>query len=150
MSFQATASAGSRSAGEAAILDAAVRLFSRHGYDGVSMRSVAREAGVSKSNIYHHFESKEALYLANIAEHVVLVHRRDALRAEKVLQDRLFAREKEGKVSIEWHHVLDEVLGDDSGVTGLRVKNVKDGSTKDLQADGVFIAIGHKPNTALL
>mgnify|MGYP003574029264 FL=1 len=92
---------------------------------------------------------EEALYLSNIASHVTLVHRRDALRAEKILQDRLFQREKEGKVSIEWDHVLDEVLGDDSGVTGLRVKNVKDGSTKDLQADGVFIAIGHKPNTAL-
>jgi thioredoxin reductase (NADPH) len=92
---------------------------------------------------------EEALYLSNIASHVTLVHRRDALRAEKILQDRLFQRQKEGKVSIEWDHVLDEVLGDDSGVTGLRVKNVKDGSTKDLQADGVFIAIGHKPNTAL-
>lgn len=92
---------------------------------------------------------EEALYLSNIASHVTLVHRRDALRAEKILQDRLFQREKEGKVSIEWDHVLDEVLGDDSGVTGLRVKNVKDGSSKDLQADGVFIAIGHKPNTAL-
>jgi thioredoxin reductase (NADPH) len=92
---------------------------------------------------------EEALYLSNIASHVTLVHRRDALRAEKILQDRLFQREKDGKVSIEWDHVLDEVLGDDSGVTGLRVKNVKDGSTKDLQADGVFIAIGHKPNTGL-
>jgi len=92
---------------------------------------------------------EEALYLSNIASHVTLVHRRDALRAEKILQDRLFQRKKEGKVTIEWDHVLDEVLGDDSGVTGLRVKNVKHGSTKDLQADGVFIAIGHKPNTDL-
>jgi thioredoxin reductase (NADPH) len=92
---------------------------------------------------------EEALYLSNITSHVTLVHRRDALRAEKILQDRLFQREKEGKVTIEWDHVLDEVLGDDSGVTGLRVKNVKHGSTKDLQADGVFIAIGHKPNTDL-
>jgi thioredoxin reductase (NADPH) len=92
---------------------------------------------------------EEALYLSNIASHVTLVHRRDALRAEKILQDRLFQREKEGKVTIQWDHVLDEVLGDDSGVTGLRVKNVKDGSTNDLQADGVFIAIGHKPNTDL-
>jgi len=92
---------------------------------------------------------EEALYLSNIASHVTLVHRRDALRAEKILQDRLFQRKKEGKVTIEWDHVLDEVLGDDSGVTGLRVKNVKHGSTKDLQADGVFIAIGHKPNTEL-
>jgi len=92
---------------------------------------------------------EEALYLANIASHVTLVHRRDALRSEKILQDRLFAREKEGKVTIEWDHVLDEVLGDDMGVTGLRIRNVKDDSTKDLTADGVFIAIGHKPNTAL-
>jgi thioredoxin reductase (NADPH) len=92
---------------------------------------------------------EEALYLSNIASHVTLVHRRDALRAEKILQDRLFQREKEGKVTIEWDHVLDEVLGDDSGVTGMRAKNVKDGSSKDLRADGVFIAIGHKPNTAL-
>ena len=90
---------------------------------------------------------EEALYLANIAEHVTLVHRRDALRAEKVLQDRLFAREKEGKVTILWDHVLDEVLGDDSGVTGMRVKSVKDDSTRDVDLAGVFIAIGHKPNT---
>lgn len=92
---------------------------------------------------------EEALYLSNIASHVTVVHRRDALRAEKILQDRLFKREKEGKVTIQWDHVLDEVLGDDSGVTGLRVKNVKDQSTQDLKADGVFIAIGHKPNTDL-
>ena len=92
---------------------------------------------------------EEALYLANIASHVTVVHRRDALRSEKILQDRLFAREKEGKVSIEWDHVLDEVLGDDMGVTGLRIRNVKDDSSKDLTADGVFIAIGHKPNTDL-
>jgi len=92
---------------------------------------------------------EEALYLSNIASHVTLVHRRDALRAEKILQDRLFQREKEGKLTIQWDHVLDEVLGDDSGVTGIRVKNVKDDSTSDLQTDGVFIAIGHKPNTDL-
>ena len=90
---------------------------------------------------------EEALYLANIAEHVVVVHRRDALRSEKVLQDRLFAREKEGKVTIMWDHVLDEVLGDDSGVTGMRVKSVKDDATTDVELAGVFIAIGHKPNT---
>ncbi len=90
---------------------------------------------------------EEALYLANIAEHVVVVHRRDALRSEKVLQDRLFAREKEGKVTIMWDHVLDEVLGDDSGVTGMRVRSVKDDSTTDVDLAGVFIAIGHKPNT---
>jgi thioredoxin reductase (NADPH) len=92
---------------------------------------------------------EEALYLSNIASHVTLVHRRDALRSEKILQDRLFAREQEGKVSIAWNHVLDEVLGDNSGVTGMRVKNVKDGATREIPLDGVFIAIGHKPNTAL-
>jgi len=90
---------------------------------------------------------EEALYLANIASEVVLVHRRDALRAEKVLQDRLFAREEEGKVKIMWDHTLDEVLGDDSGVTGMRIKSVKDGATSDIELAGVFIAIGHKPNT---
>ena len=90
---------------------------------------------------------EEALYLANIASEVVLVHRRDALRAEKVLQDRLFAREKEGKVTFMWDHTLDEVLGDDSGVTGIRVKSVKDGAPSQVDLSGVFIAIGHKPNT---
>jgi len=90
---------------------------------------------------------EEALYLANIASEVVLVHRRDSLRAEKVLQDRLFAREKEGKVTIMWDHTLDEVLGDDSGVTGIRVRAVKDGSLAEVDLAGVFIAIGHKPNT---
>jgi thioredoxin reductase (NADPH) len=92
---------------------------------------------------------EEALYLSNIASHVTLVHRRDALRAEKILQQRLFQREKEGKVTIAWDHVLDEVLGDESGVTGVRINNVKDGSHKELKVDGVFIAIGHKPNTDL-
>lgn len=90
---------------------------------------------------------EEALYLANIASEVVLVHRRDSLRAEKVLQDRLFAREKEGKVTILWKHTLDEVLGDDSGVTGISVKSVKDDSLRQVDLAGVFIAIGHKPNT---
>ncbi len=90
---------------------------------------------------------EEALYLANIASEVTLVHRRDALRAEKVLQDRLFAREKEGKVKILWDHQLDEVLGDDSGVTGIRVKSTKDDAATELALAGVFIAIGHKPNT---
>jgi thioredoxin reductase (NADPH) len=92
---------------------------------------------------------EEALYLANIASHVTLVHRRDALRSEKILQDRLFEKEKEGKVTIEWNHVLDEVLGDDSGVTGLRLKNAQGDATKDIEVMGVFIAIGHKPNTDL-
>jgi thioredoxin reductase (NADPH) len=90
---------------------------------------------------------EEALYLSNIASEVVLVHRRDALRSEKVLQDRLLAREKEGNVTIMWDHTLDEVLGDDSGVTGMRIKSVKDGATSDIDLAGVFIAIGHKPNT---
>ena len=90
---------------------------------------------------------EEALYLSNIASEVVLVHRRDALRSEKVLQDRLFAREKEGKVTIMWDHTLEEIVGDDSGVTGMRIKSVKDDSISDIDLAGVFIAIGHKPNT---
>jgi thioredoxin reductase (NADPH) len=90
---------------------------------------------------------EEALYLANIASEVVLVHRRDALRSEKVLQDRLFAREKEGKVKIMWNHTLQEIVGDDSGVTGMRLQSVKDNTTSDVDLAGVFIAIGHKPNT---
>jgi len=92
---------------------------------------------------------EEALYLSNIASHVTLVHRRDELRSEKILQDRLFRKEAEGVVSIAWDSVLDEVLGDDSGVTGMRIKNVKDNSTKDIELQGVFVAIGHKPNTAI-
>jgi len=92
---------------------------------------------------------EEALYLSNIASEVTLVHRRDALRSEKILQDQLFEKAKNGNVKIEWNHVLDEVLGDDSGVTGMRIKNVNDGSTKDISLSGVFIAIGHKPNTAI-
>lgn len=90
---------------------------------------------------------EEALYLANIAEHVTLVHRRDTLRAEKIMQDKLFEREKEGKIRIVWNHTLDEVLGDNSGVTGLRLINTKDGSKQEIPVAGVFIAIGHKPNT---
>jgi thioredoxin reductase (NADPH) len=92
---------------------------------------------------------EEALYLANIAAHVTLVHRRDNLRAEKILQDRLFRKEAEGAITIEWDHVLEEVLGDSSGVTGMRIRNVKDGSSRDIALQGVFIAIGHKPNTSL-
>jgi thioredoxin reductase (NADPH) len=92
---------------------------------------------------------EEALYLANIASHVTLVHRRDELRAEKILQDRLFRKQAEGVVSIAWDSVLDEVLGDDSGVTGMRIRNVKDNSSSDIDLLGVFIAIGHKPNTAI-
>jgi thioredoxin reductase (NADPH) len=92
---------------------------------------------------------EEALYLANIASEVVLVHRRDALRAEKVLQDRLFRREKEGKVRIMWDHTLEDVLGDDAGVTGIRIKSVKDSAITELDLAGVFIAIGHTPNTGI-
>ncbi len=93
---------------------------------------------------------EEALYLSNLASKVTLVHRRDALRAEKILQDRLFEREKEGKADIQWDHVLDEVLGDESGVTGIRIRSTADDSqTKDIDLAGVFIAIGHSPNTGL-
>ena len=93
---------------------------------------------------------EEALYLSNIASKVTLVHRRDALRAEKILQDHLFQKEAEGKVRILWDHVLDEVLGDDSGVTGMRVRSTRDESkTSEFDLSGVFIAIGHSPNTGL-
>ena len=93
---------------------------------------------------------EEALYLSNIASRVILVHRRDELRAEKILQDHLFEKERDGNVEIRWDHVVDEVLGADSGVTGLRIRSTKDESqTTDLDVDGVFIAIGHKPNTSL-
>jgi len=90
---------------------------------------------------------EEALYLSNIASRVTLVHRRDALRSEKILQDKLFAREVEGKIEILWDHTLQEILGDDSGVTGMRIASTKDDSTSDVPLAGVFIAIGHKPNT---
>ncbi|MCB1785893.1 MAG: thioredoxin-disulfide reductase [Chromatiaceae bacterium] len=92
---------------------------------------------------------EEALYLSNIASEVILVHRRDALRAEKILQDKLFEKAKNGNVTIEWNHVLEEVLGDASGVTGMRIKSTEDGSTRDIDVHGLFIAIGHKPNTAI-
>jgi len=92
---------------------------------------------------------EEALYLSNIASKVVLVHRRDELRAEKILQDRLMQRVEEGKVEIRWNHVLDTVLGDDDGVTGMRIRRVDDGQTADLDLDAVFIAIGHDPNTQI-
>jgi thioredoxin reductase (NADPH) len=92
---------------------------------------------------------EEALYLSNIAGQVTLVHRRDALRAEKILQKQLFDKAANGNVTIMWDSVLDEVLGDDSGVTGMRIRNVKDDSTNDIDLQGVFIAIGHKPNTAI-
>lgn len=87
---------------------------------------------------------EEALYLSHIAEHVTLVHRRDSLRAEKILQDKLLAKDN---ISVEWDHTLEEVLGDDSGVTGMRISSTKGEGSKDLELQGVFIAIGHKPNT---
>jgi len=90
---------------------------------------------------------EEALYLANIAKHVTLVHRRDTFRAEKIMVDHLMDKVKEGKITLQLHQVLDEVLGDDSGVTGMRLKNVQSGATQEIKLMGVFIAIGHKPNT---
>ena len=92
---------------------------------------------------------EEALYLSNIASKVILVHRRDELRAEKVLQERLFQRVEAGQVEIRWDHVMDDVLGDDDGVTGLRIRHVSDGSTEEIDLDAVFIAIGHDPNTSI-
>lgn len=90
---------------------------------------------------------EEALYLSNIASHVTLIHRRDSLKAEKIMQDKLFAKAKNGNVTILWNHTLDKVLGDDMGVTGLDIVSTKDGSKQQLNVDGVFIAIGHKPNS---
>lgn len=92
---------------------------------------------------------EEALYLSNIAAHVTVIHRRDKFRSEKILSDQLIEKSKTGNVTIEWNHALEEVLGDASGVTGARIKNVEDGSSKDIDLMGVFIAIGHKPNTAI-
>jgi len=92
---------------------------------------------------------EEALYLSNIAAEVTLVHRRDSLRAEKMLQDKLFEKAANGNVRIIWDHTLDEVLGDGTGVTGMRIRSMKDESKQDMELSGVFIAIGHKPNTDL-
>ncbi|MGB8713548.1 MAG: thioredoxin-disulfide reductase [Onishia taeanensis] len=92
---------------------------------------------------------EEALYLSNIAAKVTLVHRRDSLRAEKILQDKLFEKVENGNMAVVWNHTLDEVLGDNTGVTGARLKSTLDGSTKELAAPGVFIAIGHTPNTGI-
>ena len=91
---------------------------------------------------------EEALYLSNIAEHVTIVHRRDKFRSEKILSDKLIKKAKNGNISIEWNHNLDEVMGDETGVTGLRLKG-NDGSTKEIDVHGVFIAIGHTPNTGI-
>ncbi|KAB2321350.1 thioredoxin-disulfide reductase [Betaproteobacteria bacterium SCN1] len=92
---------------------------------------------------------EEALYLANIAKHVTLVHRRDSFKAEKIMVDHLMAKVKEGKITLETNRTLDEVLGDKTGVTGMRIKSTQDGSTKDIALTGIFIAIGHKPNTGI-
>jgi len=92
---------------------------------------------------------EEALYLANIAKKVTLVHRRDKFKAEKILQDKLFAKQQTGKVDIVWNHAVDEVLGDGSGVNGMRIKSTQNGATRDIAIHGLFVAIGHTPNTAL-
>jgi len=92
---------------------------------------------------------EEALYLANICSHVTLVHRRDSLRAEKILQKKLFDKVEEGKVTIQWDHTLDEVLGDDMGVTGIAIKHATSGEIQKIDVDGVFIAIGHIPNSEI-
>lgn len=92
---------------------------------------------------------EEALYLSNIASHVTVVHRRDQFRSEKILSNRLIEKSENGNATIEWDHVLDEVLGNEQGVTGIRIKNVKTDETKEIHLEGVFIAIGHDPNTKL-
>src|SRR3954465_2285578 len=92
---------------------------------------------------------EEALYLSNIAAHVTLVHRRDKLRAEKILQDRLFERVHAGKMKVVWNHTVDEVLGDDSGVASVRLRDLIDGKTHEIKVTGLFIAIGHTPNTGI-
>lgn len=92
---------------------------------------------------------EEALYLSNIASEVILVHRRDKLKAEKIMQDHLFEKERNGNIKILWNHTLDEVLGDKSGVTGMRVKSTLDGNTQDIALMGIFVAIGHHPNTEI-
>ena len=92
---------------------------------------------------------EEALYLSNIARKVYLVHRRDKLRAEKILQDKLFAKAEAGKIELVWNHAVDEVLGDDSGVTGMRIRSLQDDSTRQIDVQGFFVAIGHTPNTSL-
>jgi len=92
---------------------------------------------------------EEALYLSHIAKHVTLIHRRDQLRAERIMQDRLFERVNEGKMSVMWHHAVDEIIGDNTGVTGVRVRSVKNQVPHHLDVTGVFIAIGHTPNTGI-
>ena len=92
---------------------------------------------------------EEALYLSNIGRKVYLVHRRDKLRAEKIMQDKLFEKAAAGKIELVWNHTIDEILGDASGVTGVRVKDINSGTTRDIEATGFFVAIGHTPNTGI-
>jgi thioredoxin reductase (NADPH) len=92
---------------------------------------------------------EEALYLSNIAAHVTLVHRRDKFRAEKILQDRVFERQAQGKIEVVWNHTVDEILGDDAGVNAVRLRSAKDNATRQLDVTGTFIAIGHSPNTSI-
>jgi thioredoxin reductase (NADPH) len=92
---------------------------------------------------------EEALYLSNIAEHVTLVHRRDKLRAEKILQDRIFERQSQGKIEVIWNHTVDEIVGDDSGVNGVQLRSTVDNSARRIDVTGTFIAIGHSPNTSI-
>lgn len=92
---------------------------------------------------------EEALYLANIAKHVTVVHRRDKFKSEKILADQLMEKARTGNISIEWNQTLDEVLGDQTGVTGMRIKSMTDGATKDIELQGIFVAIGHSPNTGI-
>lgn len=92
---------------------------------------------------------EEALYLSNIAEEVVVIHRRDSFRSEKILQDKILDKAENGNITLEWNHELDEVLGDDMGVTGVRIKDTQTGETKEIDLEGVFVAIGHSPNTQI-
>jgi thioredoxin reductase (NADPH) len=92
---------------------------------------------------------EEALYLSNLARKVYLVHRRDSLRAEKIMQDKLFEKAAAGKIELVWNHTVEEVLGDDNGVTGMRLRSTTDESTRDIEVQGFFVAIGHHPNTAI-
>ena len=92
---------------------------------------------------------EEALYLSNIASHVTLIHRRDKLKSEKILQDKLFEKAKNGNVTLKWNFTVDEIVGDDAGVTGVRIKSTQDGSLETIDVHGVFIAIGHQPNTEI-
>jgi len=92
---------------------------------------------------------EEALYLSNIADHVTVIHRRDSFRSEKILSDKLMKKVADGNISVEWFNQLDEVLGDEMGVTGIRIKNTQDNTTKEIDLEGVFVAIGHSPNTQI-